>query len=121
MWSRRSLLSYFASVLALAPASRSAVTSAAAGEDRPPERFKLSPAPVPQPLTDADDELLEEVEQAAFLYFWEQTNPDTGISKDRCRLSVADDKNELGSIASTGFGLSALCIGHARGFVAYDE
>lgn len=122
VWSRRTLLSYFTSALALTPAARLGLTSAALGaEDNPPRRFALSRAPVPQALSADDHELLEELEQAAFLYFWEQTNPDTGISRDRCRLSVADDKNELGSIASTGFGLSALCIGHARGFVPYDQ
>ena len=122
VWSRRTLLSYFTSALALTPAARLGATSPALGaEDNPPRRFALSRAPVPQALSADDHELLEEVEQAAFLYFWEQTNPESGISRDRCRLSVADDKNELGSIASTGFGFSALCIGHARGFVPYDQ
>ncbi len=121
MWSRRRLLGCLASTLALPRSTRLDSASATPdSDDRPIRRLALSPAPVPQALTAEDETLLEEVEQAAFLYFWEQTNPDTGISRDRCRLSTPDN-SDLGSIASTGFGLSALCIGVARGFVSYDE
>jgi hypothetical protein len=115
------LLGYFASALALPRSPRLASASTTPdSDDRQIRRLALSPAPVPQALTAEDETLLEEVEQAAFLYFWEQTNPDTGISRDRSRLSTPDN-SDLGSIASTGFGLSALCIGVARGFVSYDE
>ena len=67
-----------------------------------------------------DEALLEDLEEAAFLYFWEQTNPKTGISRDRCNVRTST-KNDLGSIASTGFGLTALCIGAMRGYVSRAE
>jgi len=50
------------------------------------------------------------MENANFQYFWEQCDPKTGIVKDRCNVR-ASDKSVLGSIAATGFGLTALCIG----------
>jgi hypothetical protein len=64
-----------------------------------------------------DEALLEDLAQANFLYFWEQTNPETGITRDRCNVQNPN-KSDLGSIASTGFGLTALCIGAKRGYVS---
>jgi hypothetical protein len=80
----------------------------------------LSSAPTPAPLSDDDQALLDEVEHAAFLYFWEQVNPETGIVRDRVNVRVPDT-SELGSIAATGFGLTALCIGAERKWVPLKE
>jgi hypothetical protein len=71
-------------------------------------------------LTENDDDFLEDLEKANFLYFWEQCNPKTGLVKDRSNVR-ASDKHELGSIAATGFGLTALCIGENRGYVSTSE
>jgi hypothetical protein len=69
-----------------------------------------------QPLSEEDDRLLEEVEKASFLYFWEQANPNTGLVKDRCNVRK-DDSGIVASIAATGFGLTAICIGHQREYI----
>jgi hypothetical protein len=66
-----------------------------------------------------DEVLLEAMEKANFRYFWEQANPYTGIVRDRCNATTPD-KSDLGSIAATGFGLTALCIGDERGYVAHQ-
>jgi hypothetical protein len=68
-------------------------------------------------LSTEDDQFLNDVEKASFQFFWEQGNPKTGMVKDRCNLHLPDRK-EASSIAATGFGLTALCIGDQRGFVA---
>ena len=68
-----------------------------------------------------DEALLQELENANFLYFWEQANPDTGLVRDRCNVVTPDKSNQLGSIAALGFGLTAICIGEKRGFVSYPE
>jgi hypothetical protein len=67
-------------------------------------------------LSPEDDQFLNDVENASFQFFWEQGSPNTGMVKDRCNLR---DPNVLSaaSIAATGFGLSALCIGDQRKFV----
>ena len=71
-------------------------------------------------FSDSDDALLEALEALNFLYFWEQANPETGIVRDRCNVRTLD-QSDLGSIAATGFGLTALCIGVKRGLVSFAE
>ncbi len=80
------------------------------------------PAALPQPgsLTPADEQLLDEIEHASFLFFWEQSNPETGLTKDRCNVREKDT-SLAASIASTGFGLTAICIAEKRGFVSYSD
>jgi len=72
-------------------------------------------------LSPADDQFLEDLEKANFLFFWEQADPRTGLVKDRNRVNAAGkelaSKEIVASIAATGFGLTALCIGHKRGYV----
>lgn len=70
----------------------------------------------PGPLSKEDDQFLDELEKATFQYFWEQANPKTGLVKDRCNVR-ANDTGVVASIASTGFGLTALCIGANRGYI----
>ena len=67
-------------------------------------------------LSTEDDQFLNDVEHASFLFFWEQGNSKTGMVKDRCNVR-ATRNGDAASIAATGFGLSALCIGAQRGFV----
>jgi hypothetical protein len=74
-------------------------------------------APVAQALSPEDDDFLNEVEKACFLFFWEQGNSKTGMVKDRCNVHT-DKQGVAASIAATGFGLTALCIGEQRGFIA---
>ncbi len=76
--------------------------------------------PVMPTLFPEDDKFLDEVENACFLYFWDQGSPKTGMVKDRCNVHV-DDQGIVASIAATGFGLTALCIGEQRSFVTKDE
>jgi hypothetical protein len=64
-----------------------------------------------------DDQFLEELERATFQYFWEQASPKTGLVKDRCNTRLTDN-GIVASIASTGFGLTALCIGDKRGYIS---
>lgn len=63
-----------------------------------------------------DDQLLDEIEAAAFRYYWEQADPATGQIKDRA-LAAGNDTRTLSSIAATGFGLTVLCIGDQRGYL----
>ena len=72
------------------------------------------------PLSPEDDLFLEELERDAVDYFWEETNPETGLVKDRCNVRAADT-SIVASIAATGFGLTALCIGEKRRFIYYYE
>ena len=72
------------------------------------------------PFSPDDEAFLEELEKANFLYFWEQVNPETGMVRDRANVRNPAS-SALSSIAATGFGLTALCIGDKRGFISYNE
>jgi hypothetical protein len=72
-------------------------------------------------LTPEDLSLLDEIQRATFLYFWEQSDPLTGLVKDRFNVRADTDPRFAASIAATGFGLTALCIGQARQFVRAVE
>ena len=69
----------------------------------------------PPPLT--DDQFLDEIERAIFLYFWEQASSTTGLTKDRA-FAAGNDTRTISSIAATGFGLTALCIADQRGYMS---
>ncbi len=84
------------------------------------QRTRPAPPPITTSLTKEDDQFLEELEKATFAYFWEQADPQTYLVKDRCNVR-AEDKGVVASIAATGFGLTALCIGEKRGFAPTSE
>lgn len=72
----------------------------------------------------SEDELfLDDLERQACLFFWEQGSPTTGQILDRARndLTGARDPRRMASIASTGFGLTALTIADRRGYIPHAE
>jgi hypothetical protein len=71
-------------------------------------------------LSPEDDAFLEELEKANFQFFWEQADPQSGLVKDRCHVRETDN-TIVASIASTGFGLTALCIGQKRGYISFQD
>jgi hypothetical protein len=99
----------------------------AAGRGMPPPQAK-APQPPQQTiktstggtLSKEDDQFLEEVERSAFNFFWEQAGPETGLVKDRCNVR-SPDNTVVASIAATGFGLTAVCIGAKRGYISHSQ
>src|SRR6201987_4669706 len=75
-----------------------------------------SPIAPPFTLTPEDDQFLDELERASFLFFWEQGNAKTGMVKDRADVHT-DNPGGAASIAATGFGLTALCIADQRKYM----
>jgi hypothetical protein len=72
----------------------------------------------------ADEAFLEDLSRRAFLFFWEQADAKTGLTLDRARNNgerTAGRSEEVASLASTGFALTALCIGHTRQWQPPDE
>jgi hypothetical protein len=115
MLSRRELLGQAARTAILAPF---ASASNLWGQGKPQSPAPQQPGQPVTQLYQVDEAFLEEVENANFRFFWEQGNPSTGLVRDRCN-AVNPDKSDLGSIASTGFGLTALCIGDSREYVSH--
>jgi len=64
-----------------------------------------------------DEQLLDEMQRASFDFFWNECGSATGQVKDRA-LAAGNDTHTVSSIAATGFGLTALCIGDSRGYQA---
>ena len=117
-WTRREWLRRMAGAAALAPVARwSGFSPLQISGSR--GAHPAAPA-APKTLSEQDEAFLQEIEAANFHYFWEQANPETGIVRDRCNVRTLE-KNDLGSIAATGFGLTAICIGEKRGFISHAE
>ena len=87
---------------------------------KPEQHTSPAPSPAPTVLSPQDDQFLNDLEHANFLFFWEQANPATGLTKDRCNVRT-NDTTVAASIASTGFGFTAICIGEKRGFVSHAD
>jgi hypothetical protein len=103
---RRELLQWCGKALAVAP------FASAVGLAQEPAS-KAGPKGIPYPGT--DEQLLDEIQRGSFQFFWNETNPETGQVKDRALLN-GNDRRTMASIAATGFGLTALCIGDSRGY-----
>lgn len=72
------------------------------------------------PISQQDDQFLDEMEKANFQFFWEQCDPHTGLVKDRSNVHT-NDTTQAASMAATGFGLTAICIGEKRGYVSHSD
>src|SRR5690242_21348900 len=67
-----------------------------------------------------DQDFLDELERASFEFFGNEADPFTGLVRDRA-AAEGGDKSSTASMAATGFGLTALCIGHQRGYRSPSE
>ncbi len=77
----------------------------------------------PWKLSKEDEAFLDDLERQGCLFFWEQASAKTGQVLDRARndLTGALDPRRQASIASAGFGLTALCIADRRGYLPHAE
>jgi hypothetical protein len=62
-----------------------------------------------------DSELLDTIQHASFLYFWNEANPSNGLIRDRSQPGSPC------SIAANGFGFSAITIGIDHGWITRAE
>jgi hypothetical protein len=85
-----------------------------------PANEKKFALPTRTPYRGSDDQLLDEIERAAFAFFWNEASSKTGQVRDRALLN-GNDHRPAASIAATGFGLTGLCIGDSRGYGEPEE
>jgi len=93
-----------------------------AGSRNSPTFVSVTGRPAPASLE--DQAFLEDLSRRSFQYFWNQANAETGLVPDRARVdgSVPDEGHRnVASIAATGFGLTALCIGAERRWIDADQ
>ena len=94
---------------------------------RPVRGVKLPLTPIPAAkVSTEDDAILDDLEKRSFRFFWEHSDPSTGLTLDRARTTgeapkAGEDHYRVASIAATGFGLSGLCIAADRGWVPREE
>jgi hypothetical protein len=106
---RREWLGRLGKTILISPLIGTGILSTSCGESRTAE--------ISGPRELDDDAFLDEIEHAAFLYFWEQASSTTGQVKDRAHAGGIDS-HTVSSVAATGFGLTALCIGSQRGYMS---
>ncbi len=72
-----------------------------------------------------DDALLDDLSRRCFQYFWDASDPETGICRDLIHGDPADNAKKgdeaRGSTGVTGFCLTALCIGAERKWITRDQ
>lgn len=97
------------------------LTAAAAGCALAPAGFAF--ASDSGKLSREDEAFLDDLERQGCLFFWEQASTKTGQVLDCARndLKGARDPRPMASIASTGFGLTALCIADRRGYLPHAQ
>jgi hypothetical protein len=81
-------------------------------------------APPVHGLSPQDRAFVEDLEHRSVMYFWEQADHGTGLVLDRASADGGRAKGpsrDIASIAATGFGLSAICIGTQRGWIPRDQ
>lgn len=90
-----------------------------------PVKAQPIPSGSGQKLNSIDNDLLDDLSRRSFRYFWDQTNPRTGLVLDRA-LTIDDEDEDQGpnanvaSIAATGFGLTAYCIAADHRWISYE-
>ncbi|HKG15308.1 MAG TPA: glucoamylase family protein [Pyrinomonadaceae bacterium] len=77
-------------------------------------------------LTREDEALIEDLSRRAFQYFVDHADARTGLVLDRARATgdappAGHPSHRIASSAATGFGLTALCVGVERGWMARGE
>ena len=92
----------------------------------------VTPEPAPQaavptaPVNAEDDIFLEDLQKKTFQYFWDHSDPNTGLTLDRTRTDgtppqPGESHYNVATIAATGFALSGYCIAADRGWVTREQ
>ncbi len=64
-----------------------------------------------------ENQRIDQVEYRAFQFFWNKSDPVTGLTKDRAG-NFGADRNNAASIAATGYALTAESIAVERGWIS---
>ena len=67
----------------------------------------------------SDDELLTLVQQQTFKYFWDLTNTNSGLMRERYRPTNPNTTNV--TLGGSGFGVMSIIVGIERGFITRQE
>ncbi|HVE78825.1 MAG TPA: glucoamylase family protein [Gemmatimonadaceae bacterium] len=90
------------------------VAVALAGCSAPRDTAPVAPVPAP-PMPEGADAFLDTLQQVTFRWFWETTDPRTGLTPDRW------PRRTFSSVAAIGFALTAYPIGVEHQWVTRQE
>jgi hypothetical protein len=63
----------------------------------------------------SDEQLLHNIQEATFGYFWDFAHPESGMARER------NSSGDLVTTGGSGFGLKAIVVGVHRGFISRSE
>jgi len=69
----------------------------------------------------SDAAFVTEIERRAVVYFVEQTDPRTGLTRDRAPADGGANNTYPASIAASGFALTGWCIADTRGWLTHAD
>jgi len=72
----------------------------------------------------SDEAFLEDLSRRSFQFFWDASDPNTGITREHLYWDGSPyplEKRDVGSTGATGFGITALCIAADRGWVPREK
>lgn len=77
-------------------------------------------------ISSSDDAFLEDLSHKTFLFFWEQSDQEIGLTSDRARadgmpLPINHPSYNIASSAATGFALTSLCAAAERNWITPAE
>jgi len=76
---------------------------------------------VSEPKANTPDELFDNIAHRAVAFFYNESHPETGLTKDRAKNpGNLKDEYTVASIAATGYALAALCIGAERHWLSHQ-
>ncbi|PYS85335.1 MAG: hypothetical protein DMF67_01325 [Acidobacteria bacterium] len=109
-------------LLAAAPCAHASPVT----QRRAHSRTVAASQPAKYALSRDDEAFLEDLSRRAFQYFIDHADPQTGLVLDRALAGGEahppnHPSHNITSSAATGFGLTALCIGAARGWITRDD
>ncbi|MBV9463234.1 MAG: hypothetical protein JO317_03300, partial [Verrucomicrobiae bacterium] len=91
------------------------------GKKQPPPNEPKEVYPLEfDPAKASDAQIWEALQKSAFLFFWNEADAKRGLVKDAC-YAYGPDGMQSCSIASVGFGLSAICVAEKRGWITHDQ
>jgi hypothetical protein len=97
------------------------ICNSAAGQNREKPQAATRAAPH---LSPEDDAFLDDLSRRSFQFFWDASDPNTGITREHLYWDGSPypaEIRDVGSTGATGFGITALCIGAEHGWVPRDK
>lgn len=88
-----------------------------------PEQTAMAGNDIPAPDNLSDSALFRFVQERHFQYFWEGSEPNSGLGRERLHMDDIYPENDKHIVTSggAGFGVMAIIVGMERGFITREQ